>query len=529
MDNVVVITRNIEWKKSLDFYSKGSFFDADGKSLKDDQIKNTICSLESHEATKSYLKSIDGSFALIIESESHIYLVVDFVASTALYYTYQNSVLYISDDIHEILSRCECKVDSNRFEELFTLGYILGEETLCSGIKRIGANTIAIFDKTHATISTEDVLPFENRIKHDFVESELFNRLEVIFDEVFRKLVDSLEEKHVVLPLSGGFDSRLIACQLKKFNVKNVTCYTYGNLENSEVKTARMVAEKLGFNWQFIEYSETKWQDFLSDMLTIDYLRFAGQLNTIPHIQDYPAVKYLRDNDLIPSNSVFIPGHSGDMLGGSKIPIEILESGTKNFTSKRFTKLLLRHNFNFGFASRKTKAHLKKTLSEGRIVIPEGNDEDKVIRAFDIWNFSERQQKYIINSVKVFEFFGYEWRLPLWDRELSEFWYGLPSHYKKHNKLYNEFVNSRILSQYDLTKKPKVIKEQSGIKLMIKRLVRFFKDILSASGIIRRVKFFLPFEREVKKELGYYKKKRLYDRFLMASFTVYYDRVISKL
>ena len=41
---------------------------------------------------------------------------------------------------------------------------------------------------------------------------------------------------------------------------------------------------------------------------------------------------------------------------------------------------------------------------------------------FECWDCQERQAKFIVNSVRAYEFFGFEWRLPLFDAELMDFW-----------------------------------------------------------------------------------------------------------
>ena len=37
--------------------------------------------------------------------------------------------------------------------------------------------------------------------------------------------------------------------------------------------------------------------------------------------------------------------------------------------------------------------------------------------AFESWDISERQPKFIVNSLRVYEYFGYEWWIPFWDKK----------------------------------------------------------------------------------------------------------------
>jgi asparagine synthase (glutamine-hydrolysing) len=49
-----------------------------------------------------------------------------------------------------------------------------------------------------------------------------------------------------------------------------------------------------------------------------------------------------------------------------------------------------------------------------------------VVEACDRFNWQERQAKFIENSVRAYEFYGYGWWTPLWDRDLVKFWEMVP-------------------------------------------------------------------------------------------------------
>ena len=42
---------------------------------------------------------------------------------------------------------------------------------------------------------------------------------------------------------------------------------------------------------------------------------------------------------------------------------------------------------------------------------------------------------------RAYDFFGYEWRMPLWDGEILDFWKGVPLQYKLDQKLYKEVLS----------------------------------------------------------------------------------------
>ena len=57
-----------------------------------------------------------------------------------------------------------------------------------------------------------------------------------------------------------------------------------------------------------------------------------------------------------------------------------------------------------------------------------------------MFNWKERQHKHILQSLKIYEFFGYEWYIPLWDDDLIDFWKKIPLHFKINKKLYKNYL-----------------------------------------------------------------------------------------
>lgn len=51
---------------------------------------------------------------------------------------------------------------------------------------------------------------------------------------------------------------------------------------------------------------------------------------------------------------------------------------------------------------------------------------DSYANAIELFDLNGRQTKFIVNSVRVYEFFGFQWRIPLWDTELIDFFLQVP-------------------------------------------------------------------------------------------------------
>src|SRR6185437_6201613 len=88
-------------------------------------------------------------------------------------------------------------------------------------------------------------------------------------------------------------------------------------------------------------------------------------------------------------------------------------------------------------------ADMKRRFAERieRVVGPitDGTAE-QAADTFECWDCEERQAKFIVNSVRAYEFFGFEWRLPLFDAELMDFWSRIALDGRLRRRLYFEFV-----------------------------------------------------------------------------------------
>ncbi|MCY1237684.1 hypothetical protein D9M72_503920 [compost metagenome] len=59
---------------------------------------------------------------------------------------------------------------------------------------------------------------------------------------------------------------------------------------------------------------------------------------------------------------------------------------------------------------------------------------------YELWDWQERQSKYIVNSVRVYEQFSLNWWLPLWDSEFLEFWQLIPLQLRKGRLWYKDWI-----------------------------------------------------------------------------------------
>lgn len=65
-------------------------------------------------------------------------------------------------------------------------------------------------------------------------------------DTVLTRLLENSKGRQLVIPLSGGLDSRLLAAWLKKLKAPNIKTFTYGKPDSPETSISEQVASALG-------------------------------------------------------------------------------------------------------------------------------------------------------------------------------------------------------------------------------------------------------------------------------------------
>ena len=391
----------------------------------------------------SILNRINGCFDVIIETEQTLFCAVDRLRSFPLFYTIKNKTLYLSDDIYWIKNETNYKEINELNKEEFRLtGYVTGDETLVNNIYQLQAGEYIIWNKRNRNL--EKSFYFEYKYKDFFKkdEEQLIEKLDKLHIKVFKRLIESLNGRQAVIPLSGGYDSRLIAIMLKRLNYKNILCFTYGREGNKESELSKQVANSLDLPWTFIPYTPKTWKDFLDKETTIEYIKYASNFVSSACIQDYPAIKYLNENNSIEKDAVIIPGHTYDFLQGGHLPLDLPIN--KSFTHKELYKEIIKKHYQLWRNNiNKTAKTLHNKFTKE---LPNQSSDFNLIEfaeTFEKWDLKERQGKFIVNSLRTYEVFDYEWRIPLWDNELINFWSKVPLGLKINRRLYINYVEKK--------------------------------------------------------------------------------------
>jgi len=413
-----------------------------------EEPQHTALSGSTRESCSQILRALNGSFAVVRHDDHRLEAAVDQVRSTPLFYGVRAGDFFLSDEASWVRRQVrDDAIDDVAAAEFQMTGYVTGADTLYPNVKQLQAGEhLAVENRENGPVVRTSryaefvhVAPVGNRC-HTPTGHALRQEFDAVLLGAFERLVRSLDGRPVVLPLSGGFDSRLIALMLKRLGHADVTCFTYGLEGNRESNVSRELAGRLGFRWEFVPYTRERWYDWFHSEERERYYAFADGLCSIPHLQDWPAVGELKRRGLVADNAVFVPGHTGDFISGGHIPAAI--GRARRFDVDRLVRLIEEKHYvlNGAEAVGDALAHEVRRKLRGRFSGMEIATAEQAASAYEWWEWQERQAKFICNSARVYEFWGYDWRMPLWDADVMAFWERVPLSFRMGKCLYNDYV-----------------------------------------------------------------------------------------
>lgn len=417
----------------------GGSWEKDSPNVAEFQISNT------HDRLIEVLNKFDGFFGIVYVKKDVLVAAVDRIRSIPLFYSNERGVFRISNDAAWIESGIESpRKDQLARSEFSKTGYVTGQDTLIEQVKQIPAGSCIVIQRSEGQLKLKEFRYFNLNYREGLKLNgpELTVELGRRFDRTIERLVDFAQGRQIAIPLSGGFDSRLIASGIANCGYKHVICYTYGRSNNAEAKLSKEVAESLGFEWHFIEYTDDLWRAAWRSDMGEKFRQFSSNLSSLPHAQDFLAIQGLLERDVMKSDAVVVPGHTGDYISGGHLPSVVFNPTPCSFRDI-ISAIVLRHYSNAPLenAGSGVMEELRARIQR-RIPIPVLHSRESLANAYEAWEWQERQAKYIVNSVRAYEFFGLNWWIPLWDTEFVDFWLRASLDIKRESAWYQSFVSN---------------------------------------------------------------------------------------
>lgn len=401
------------------------------------------------------LKKTYGYYSLIIIDADNLIAITDTIRSYPLYFSIKNNIIYVGDDAVEIKNICNLRdVDNIAALEASMSGYCGGTKTLYEGLKQLLSGSILHWTFDDSKLEIKRYYMFLPDVFYNDSKNILLKKIDTVFDNIFDRTINKLDGRTAVIPLSGGLDSRLVLAKLVEKKYKNIVTFSYGLIGNPECAIAKRIAKKLGVPWYFIKINRRLAKEFYSSSVYKEYCYYAEGLSCVPNIQDIHALYILLRKNIINSDAVIINGQTGDFITGGHI---LSTLSTSNYSENKVLNRIIEKHYslwtnlttfeNIEIIKKEIKKSLKYYLD-----FLDGSSLQNDAAIYEMWEYEERQTKYVINGQRTYEYYGLDWDLPLWDLELVEFYKNMPYIYKINQSLYKNYLKEwNYKNTFDMT------------------------------------------------------------------------------
>ncbi|MDL2209077.1 asparagine synthase C-terminal domain-containing protein [Parabacteroides sp. OttesenSCG-928-O15] len=383
-----------------------------GKSYAGEAFNQLILScIRQKEYTLSQLASgLSGHYAIVILSKTSAFLISDHLRSYPLLYLKEGGDIYITDNLLASFEKYDLNplVDIRKAEVFLTAGLTLEDSTLYKDVYTLQAAEIVRINDQET--EKKRYYTYSSAVDPKREGSELLTRS-------FRRTLDSAPKvRNWVVPLSGGDNSRIMLQQMYELGVQNLICYSYGIPGSKQSRQSQEMADALGYPCHFVEYTPEKWQELRESPDYDRYFDFAFNGVSTPYAQELLAVAELKKQGVLQSGDIFLSGsifetYPFDGMGKLRSKQDVCTYLSPCFDQWEYTK------------------RSPVVFEELSAMIARFQQSARFFPDYFYWQ--ERQAKLLQNSVRIYEYFGFDWRAPLWDKELLEYGQLTPSNKEK--------------------------------------------------------------------------------------------------
>lgn len=309
-------------------------------------------------------------------------------------------------------------------------GFFLAEDTYWKNLKVLQPGTEYLIDSDGYLQDSKTVFKWHYNPIH-----RPFTTVVEEFTQLFESTINSqIGDKKIILPLSGGLDSRTQATALFQLK-KNVQAYSY-EFENGypETKIAQKISKKCGFNFIKLKVPNSYLWDVIDDLYGINkgYSEFI-YCRQMAFLDDYENM-----------GDIFSLGHWGDVLfDDMKIPDDlsfeqqifmlyhkIVKRGGEELACRLWRSFNLEGNFKDYLYSR-----LEALLN--KIDIPENANAQ--IRAFKSMYWAPRWTSINLSIFRA----KHPIALPYYDDDICKFICEVPESYLANRAIQIHYIRNR--------------------------------------------------------------------------------------
>jgi|SaaInlStandDraft_6_1057023.scaffolds.fasta_scaffold14094_2 asparagine synthase (glutamine-hydrolysing) len=390
------------------------------------------------EYVSSIVNKLVSPGAVIMQSKQTIIAFTDHFRCYPIFYTMVDSGIICNSarKLKDLIGFDYGEWDTLAAEEFAMSGYVTGSGTLFKNIKQLQSGECLISDSENNSINIVRYYRYTPIQEQGRSDSDWIDELESVMSGVIDRMVERANGRRIKLPLSAGLDSRLLACGLHEYGYDNLETFSYGLPGNWEARGAKEVAKRLNLPWKLITTSRHEARQVFWSKQRKDFFSFSDGLSSLPNLQEFYPMSKMHQSGGSTEDTIIINGQTGDFISGGHITSELLQPGADVRTL--LDRILNKHYalWRSLMTKDRTERIEAKVLGLLGVDINTKLTIDELVSLYERWECEERQCKWVINGQRMYDFFGYDWQLPLWDVELVRFFQKVPNHLKFNQRLY---------------------------------------------------------------------------------------------
>ncbi len=457
------------WSRADGVAVRGRAFE-DGQLLERSSLAARFADAERADAplegVAALAADLEGFFAAVLEDGDATYLVADGARSIPLYYGAEGPV---SDRGRVVREGLEAGTDPVAESEFILTRYVTGPETIWAGVYATQPGEVVRIGGDGITRRTyRDYWPAGSEDGRTNGPTNPRADLESALETALDRLERVAGDRPVVVPLSGGYDSRLLASALVERD-REVIAFTFGRSGHPDVELSREIADRLGIRWEFCEYDEALWREWYRSSAGRAYRRAAFGGDALPFLAEWPALRQLVADGRLPTDALYCPGHtvatpserlprfvgerdrSEDSSVGcgpavdaddDALSRELVDPAIDDLVEYVLERHYVLWEWDDPTFERAVRERIRCGLCGDR---DPGTvaDPPSAAAAYERWEWRGRMATFTNGDLRGYEDAGLDWWLPLWDPAYVRAWERVPLEARRGKGLHADLARER--------------------------------------------------------------------------------------
>jgi asparagine synthase (glutamine-hydrolysing) len=429
-------------------------FSFNGKELK---YKNKFMLVpdnnHNYHIKEGSIEHNERQFVLVDTQTSEVIINASWFGEYPMFYFIRPHLIIISSSYKALLERLPAEdlkslaFDHTAIYESLLFNAILRSRTFFENIKKIISGKKLIINAQTCEIKEEQcfILPFNKGEEISSDENTLIQQAADIYEQLV--LPEKTQAENILLPLSGGFDSRLLACLMKKNNI-DFHSITFGTKESTEPFIARKIAKSLDVNLDYLELKD-EYYDHWGDEVT----KLTAGLSNHRHCHLYACMS---ENNIISEHIVhgFL---GGEYAGGSQ------PKSASNFylsSDEAIDTYIKKHTESSWVWKQMSEAEKDNVTADLMEIMTENNSVNLPCHFDEYVHNVDRQFALIANVFTPIEQFGNVIR-PFANKDYALFFNTLPFEYRNNRKLFKQACLKMFPKEFSLGNQDQIYQNNS--------------------------------------------------------------------